>query len=109
MYYDSLGLIRRKYLDIDVGLGSVPTLADFNNDDRTELIISSDSGRLVNFKSKSKKSGEIIWETDSDHFKNLKLPVGGNPVFVDIDNDGDLDLIIGSDGGTLYHYSNTGY
>ncbi len=58
---------------------------------------------------KNKKSGELEWEAGTDYFKNLRLPVGGNPVFVDIDNDGDLDLMIGSAEGTLHYYRNTGY
>ena len=30
------------------------------------------------------------------------------PVFADLDNDNDLDLVIGGGDGTLYYYKNTG-
>ena len=92
-----------------MGLGSVPKLADINNDNHPELIVGSDSGRILFFKIKKNKSGKIEWETGPEYLKDQKLPIGGNPVFVDIDLDGDLDLIIGSEEGTLHYYRNTGY
>ena len=102
-------LDRRKYLNLDVGLGAIPVFADINNDNQPELIIGSDSGQLMCFKIKNIKQDEIEWELNTEYFKDLKFPVGGNPAFVDLDKDGDLDLIIGSEKGTLYYYRNTGY
>ena len=102
-------LERRKYLNIDVGLGAIPIFADINNDNQPELIIGSDLGRIISFKIKNKKSGEIEWEPTAEYFNDLNLPVGGHPVFVDLDKDGDLDMVIGSEEGTLHYYRNTGY
>ena len=101
-------LERRKYFNLDVGLGSVPKIADLNNDQLPELIIGSDSGKIISFQPDPEKTGSISWKPNPDYFKELKLPVGGNPVFVDLDQDGDLDLIIGSEAGTLHYFRNTG-
>ncbi len=49
-----------------------------------------------------------VWEPFEEYFKELKFPVGGNPVFADLDKDGDLDLIIGSEAGTLHYFRNEG-
>ena len=98
----------RKYLNLDVGLGSVPQIADLNNDQLPDLIIGSDSGKIISFQPDPKKTGSISWKPNPEYFKELNLPVGGNPVFVDLDNDGDLDLIVGSEAGTLYYFRNTG-
>jgi hypothetical protein len=101
-------LERRKYLNLDVGLGAIPIIADLNNDKQPELIIGSDSGLMYSFELDLEKAGSINWKPSPEYFKELKLPVGGNPVFVDLDNDGDLDLIVGSEAGTLYYFRNTG-
>ena len=101
-------LERRKYLNLDVGLGSVPKITDLDNNNQPDLIVGSDSGELISFQPDPENTVLLTWKSSPEYFKKLKLPVGGNPVFVDLDSDGDLDLIIGSEEGTLYHFRNTG-
>jgi len=101
-------LERRKYLDLDVGLGSVPVVVDINNNQQSELIIGSDSGRIYSYQAVSENQGPNTWKPFDEYFKELKFPVGGNPVFADLDKDGDLDLIIGSEAGTLHYFRNEG-
>ena len=101
-------LERRKYLDLDVGLGSVPVVVDINNNQQSELIIGSDSGRIYSFQAVSENQGPNTWKPFDEYFIELKFPVGGNPVFADLDKDGDLDLIIGSEAGTLHYFRNEG-
>ncbi|MBS1256322.1 MAG: hypothetical protein MAG581_02138 [Deltaproteobacteria bacterium] len=99
-------LERRKYFNLDVGMGSVPVIADINNDQQPELIIGSDSGNLFSFQANAENEG--TWEPTIEYFNELNLPIGGNPVFVDLDKDGDLDLIVGSEEGTLHYFRNAG-
>jgi len=104
----SYQLERRKYLNLDVGLGSVPIITDLNNDHQPDLIVGSDSGKLFSFHPDPENKTLLTWKASPEYFNKLKLPVGGNPAFADLDNDGDVDLIIGSEEGTLYHFRNTG-
>ena len=101
-------LERRKYLNLDVGLGSVPKITDLNNDQQPDLIIGSDSGTIISFQPDQEKPGILSWKPSPEYFKQLNFPIGGNPEFVDLDTDGDLDLIVGSEEGTLYYFRNTG-
>jgi hypothetical protein len=48
------------------------------------------------------------WKLKGGYFDKLKLPVGGAPVFEDMDFDGDLDMVIGTENGTLEYYRNIG-
>ena len=93
---------------MDVGLGAIPIIADLNNDQQPELIVGSDSGAMLSFQLDLEKADSINWIASPEYFKEIRLPVGGNPVFVDLDNDGNLDLIVGSEAGTLYYFRNTG-
>jgi len=102
-------LERRQFLNLDVGLGAVPRVADINNDSLPDLIIGSDRGRIVNFQPQQEKAVNAMnWKLKDGYFDKLDLPVGGSPVFEDMDFDGDLDMVIGTEKGTLVYFRNTG-
>ena len=44
----------------------------------------------------------------SDPFNGLTTSGESSPAFVDIDNDGDLDMFVGDTDGTIYYFENTG-
>ena len=51
---------------------------------------------------------EYLQMLKDGYFDKLELPVGGSPVFEDMDFDGDLDMVIGTEKGTLVYFRNTG-
>ena len=80
-----------------------------NNDSFPDLVIGSDRGRLVNFQPDTEKAVNAMeWKLKDGYFDELKLPIGGAPIFEDMDFDGDLDMVIGTEKGTLEYYRNTG-
>ncbi|OGG93572.1 MAG: hypothetical protein A2527_11740 [Candidatus Lambdaproteobacteria bacterium RIFOXYD2_FULL_50_16] len=97
-------IMRRDYEMIDVGIGSTPSFADLNNDGTLDQLIGSDSGRIYFLKNeKPDLSGK--WEFRESATK-LEPPKGTAPIAADLDADGDLDLITGTDSGTVLMYRN---
>ena len=98
-------IIRRDYRQIDVVLGSSPFFADLSNREQLDLMIGSDAGPVYFFRNASDTlQGE--WTKVPDLGGELSFPKGSNPVAHDIDNDGDLDIICGSEAGPVYLFRN---
>lgn len=100
-------LIDRHYGGVDVGVASAPFVGDINRDEKPDLLIGSDQGRVSVFSRVPVDAKNAWgWAPVSDSLQNLKLPFGTSPRLADIDNDGDLDLLMGTEKGTIYFYRN---
>lgn len=117
VYYQNIGsstnpefqLISEDYFNIKQYRyqGLVPALADLDGDGDLDLILGREEGSLSYFVN----SGDVTspnFELKTDEFGDLQ--VGGNaaPTFVDLDEDGKLDMLLGSYEGTIKYYRNTG-
>lgn len=101
-------IIRRDYRQIDVDLGASPFFADLNNNGTMELIVGTDSGRVMFFRNEQNNlSGN--WNSINKYGEKLSFLQGSVPVLVDLDADGDLDLITGSESGRVILYRNDAY
>ncbi|HRI86438.1 MAG TPA: FG-GAP-like repeat-containing protein [Ignavibacteria bacterium] len=98
--YSSLGYNSTRFVDID-------------NDGDMDMFISvlylSQNNNNFTFYRNDGSTGNPVFNRITDNFL-LNVDVGGssNPVFADLDNDGDKDLVIGSDYSKLAYYKNTG-
>ncbi|MCB9195576.1 MAG: T9SS type A sorting domain-containing protein [Flavobacteriales bacterium] len=105
---------------IDVGTNAYPVLFDYNNDGLLDLFVGNlgyyTFGSSVLYKSKialyENKGSSISpsFELITDNFANLYnsgLGSGFFPTFGDIDNDNDIDMIIGDQNGRIHLYLNS--
>ncbi|REJ80579.1 MAG: T9SS C-terminal target domain-containing protein [Bacteroidetes bacterium] len=103
---------------IDVGEGAAPVFFDENSDGLPDILIGNVFATLPggvmrksltllrNIGSHSSPSFEIITE---DYAGVSSLNISGPlfPAFADLDGDGDQDMLLGAEDGTLYHFTNT--
>ena len=104
---------------IEHGTGSIPTFYDFDQDGLEDLFVSNffrykptlnKEGSIAYYKNTGTLTNPVFTFIDND-FLNLTNSTFGLrmvPTFGDIDNDGDKDLLLGLENGTLAFYQNTG-
>ena len=105
---------------IDIGTGATPAIVDYNGDGLLDLVV----GNETFYKSGGEKDSRLFlfenignstapaFELVNDDYLNFSQLVGSNnfylaPEFGDLDNDGDLDLLVGESSGKLFYAENT--
>jgi hypothetical protein len=96
--------------DINVGANATPYIIDINKDGITDLIIGERNGNINFYKGNSNNSAAFSFVTDSVGKILTTFQTNKNgftqPVIKDIDNDGKLDLLLGTSFLGIHFYSN---
>ncbi len=93
---------------IDVGTGSAPTFVDLDGDGDLDLVVGESLGTLLTFRNGTVgTAGAFTAVTGaSNPFNGIDVGNWSDLTFVDLDGDGDLDLVSGNAGGTLLTFRN---
>ncbi len=103
---------------LDFGSGANPVFVDYNQDGRMDLVVGNHSqynttsgsgARLFLFENTGTKAQPAYKLVDDDFLELGKFEgINGNyaPCFADLDDDGDLDVLLGTREGTLFFARN---
>jgi alpha-tubulin suppressor-like RCC1 family protein len=81
----------------------IAAVGDFNNDNRLDLIATNISTGLVLYENRTDGANSLAFEPRTNVLKN---PLIGSPYVADLDQDGQLDLVMGWEKG-ISAYTNT--
>lgn len=96
--------------DLIVDYRATPTFGDFDNDGDFDAVSGDDDGYVHYFENTgSASSPAFVEKTGTDNpFDGIEVYEYSNPTIADVDNDGDLDLLVGDRDGNFNYFENTG-
>ncbi len=94
-------LVTDEFEGIDVGRRSFPTFTDLDNDGDQDLIIGTETGHLLVYQNVGSPVAPAFAPSDT---LDVRVPGFAAPAFVDMNADGQLDLIVGTVGGGLLYF-----
>jgi len=103
----SFSLIEGNTIALTRGSNSTPTFVDIDGDGDQDLFIGESSGE-INFYLNNGTSQNPQFDLITDNFEDIDVGRRSVPRFVDIDGDGDQDLILGRESNGVMLYLNQG-
>ena len=114
-YFENTGTAREARYELRLesiikltrGSNTTPALADLDGDGDLDAVVGESSGTL-NLYTNTGTSSSPVFELVTDEFLDADVGRRSYPVFADIDNDGDMDLLVGKDVGGVELFRNVG-
>jgi hypothetical protein len=93
----------------DVGSFNTPSFADLDGDGDLDAIVGAAGGNLKYFENTGSATAPafIARAGLANSLDGVDVGSASAPSFADLDGDGDLDVIVGNDDGTLNYFENT--
>lgn len=86
---------------------SAPCLSDLDNDGDLDILAGNSSGKLFYYRNNGNQA-VFNYQLISNNYMGISVGNDAAPSLGDLDNDGDLDLLVGNRAGIVYQYRNDG-
>lgn len=100
-------LVDSAFVSITRGSNTTPALVDIDGDGDLDLFVGESSGALNYYRNVGTRQVPRF-ELVSDTWGEIDIGRRSFPTFVDLDGDGDFDLVLGRDAGGVVCYRNVG-
>ena len=94
------------FANIDVGTNAKPVFVDLDDDGDTDLVVGAGDGTIRVFDKNDDDDGYTELTGTANPFNGIDVGADAAPAFIDLDDDGDFDAIIGSADGALRVFEN---
>jgi hypothetical protein len=84
-----------------------PIFVDIDGDEDLDMFMGSGDGTISFFRNDGAED-QSRWSLVSDLYDSIDVGEKSAPFFADIDDDGDMDLFVGDEGGMVVFYQNDG-
>ncbi len=85
-----------------------PSFGDIDGDGDRDMLLGILDGTLILFENTAGPNNPIVFGSQTSNYKGIDVGDNAAPQWVDIDRDGDLDIMIGTAQGRLFYFRNTG-
>ncbi len=85
-----------------------PTFGDLDGDGDEDMIIGEGSGKIHYFQNTAGPNNPVTFTTAIPEYQGIDIGKNATPQIIDLNRDGLLDLVIGTQAGFLVYYPNNG-
>lgn len=93
---------------LNLGVNLCPSFADLDGDGSEDMVVGKNDGTLLYFKNNSNTGNPWNFAVNTSLLSGIDVGYNATPTLYDIDQDGLVDLLIGSREGKISYYRNTG-
>lgn len=112
LLFFALGAHSQVYMEVrEHGWGAgldqpCPAIADIDGNGKMDMLVGSYAGYILRYEM-AEPGGDVFRLLERRFLRVPRPAYGAIPILVDLDNNGRLDLIVGSSHGSFFHYEQT--